>query len=425
MRDFFICCILYPMKLESTGILIALRPFGERDSIGVIFTHDYGVMTGMLTGAQVARKNKPLVGQVGGVSWNARLDSQLGAFHWEAEKNMAAPLMSDPRTLGIMNSMFALIAALLPEREKYETLFIRTKNLLHSLAVTPLGRFATTPPASGGRCDGVFDMLGPKARLTPLAGGAPTEWARGVNRCAPQAQVFAKSLRKNLTKHEAILWKNLSGSNGGFDFVKQMPIGNYIADFVNRKTKLIVELDGEHHGEQQQIYHDAVRDKFLQDSGYRTIRFWNDAVIRDLQNVLDNIYYYLTHENEIPPLQNFYPKEVIDNHPPRSLCDHSPRKQGETRQSQDDKKNLYLSWEINFLADLGYALDMSRCSGCGKKDSLNYLSPKTGRAVCDECAAPYLNRLHKLPLTLDVLKKFLERACEQHGITLPVARQML
>ena len=78
------------MKLESEGILISLKPFNEKDAVGRIFTRDFGVLGGMLKGGVVAKKNKPLIGQVGAVAWNARLDSQLGTFHWEAEKNLAA-----------------------------------------------------------------------------------------------------------------------------------------------------------------------------------------------------------------------------------------------------------------------------------------------------------------------------------------------
>lgn len=64
------------MKLESNGILIGLRPFNERDAIARVFTRDFGVLVGMMRGANVAKKNRPLLGQVGAVSWNARLDSQ-------------------------------------------------------------------------------------------------------------------------------------------------------------------------------------------------------------------------------------------------------------------------------------------------------------------------------------------------------------
>ena len=84
------------MKLESTGILISLRAFNERDAIAQIFSQDFGVVVGMLRGANIAKKNKPLLGQYGHMVWNARLDSQLGAFHWEAERNMSASIILNP-----------------------------------------------------------------------------------------------------------------------------------------------------------------------------------------------------------------------------------------------------------------------------------------------------------------------------------------
>jgi recombinational DNA repair protein (RecF pathway) len=56
------------VKLESHGILISMRAFGAADAIAHIFTQDFGVMTGMLKGAAVAKKNRPLVGQIGAVS---------------------------------------------------------------------------------------------------------------------------------------------------------------------------------------------------------------------------------------------------------------------------------------------------------------------------------------------------------------------
>ena len=82
------------MKLESYGVLISLRPINERDVVAHVFSRDCGVVAGVMRGALVAKKNKPLVGQLGSMAWNARLDSQLGTFHWEVDKNMAANLMN-------------------------------------------------------------------------------------------------------------------------------------------------------------------------------------------------------------------------------------------------------------------------------------------------------------------------------------------
>ena len=114
------------MKLESVGILISLRPFDEKNAIAQIFSRDFGIMSGMMRGAVVARTNKPLVGQFGSVSWNARLDDALGVFHWDAEKNLAAPIMINSNLLPFMNSAFGLITAMLPEREPYEHLYDET-----------------------------------------------------------------------------------------------------------------------------------------------------------------------------------------------------------------------------------------------------------------------------------------------------------
>jgi S-adenosylmethionine:tRNA ribosyltransferase-isomerase len=147
------------------------------------------------------------------------------------------------------------------------------------------------------------------------------------------AQSFAKTLRKTMTEYECLLWKNLKKSPNGFSFRKQHPIGNYIVDFINLEHKLIIELDGEGHLENKQIRHDAARDKFLTDSGYGIIRFWNSQIYKNMQNVLDVIYLYLTH-GEVPELRDFYPKEIIDASSPVSspsvASQPLPLKKGET-----------------------------------------------------------------------------------------------
>lgn len=214
------------MQIETDGILINMRPFSERDAIAHIFTKDNGVLTGMLRGAVVAKKNRPLVGQYGNVSWNARVDSQLGVFHFESEKNLAASIMLNADLLKIMNAVFALIFTLVPERESYEHLYLQTLDLLQKLP-----------------------------------------------------------------------------------------------------------------------------------------------------------------------------------------CVQSPF-------------DLYMEWEINLLRDLGYALDLTKCSGCGKSENLVYISPRTGRAVCGECAAPYIDKLYKLPIDLNVTKRFLGVACSVQGVDIPMERKI-
>ena len=215
------------MQIETTGILINIKPFSERDAIAHIFTKDNGVLVGMLRGGVSAKKNKPLVGQYGNVSWVARLDSQLGVFQWVADKNLSAPLILNPELLKIMNSVFSLIFTLLPERESYEKLYNETLNLM-----------------------------------------------------------------------------------------------------------------------------------------------------KDLPN-------------------------------------------------EQNPRTRYLQWEIVLLRELGYALDLSKCSGCGRVDNLCYLSPRTGRAVCAECGEPYRGRLYDLPLNLDTTLRFISGICDIQGTDIPPARKML
>ena len=214
------------MQIETTGILINMRPFSERDMIAHIFTRDNGVLVGMLRGGAVAKKNRPLIGQFGAVSWNARVDSQLGVFHFESEKNLAAPLMTNSDLLKIMNSVFALIYTLIPEREPYEHLYQRTLDFLQTLVT-------------------------------------------------------------------------------------------------------------------ESLPYDA-----------------------------------------------------------------------------------YLKWEIDLLKDLGYALDLTKCSGCGRIDNLVYLSPRTGRAVCADCGTPYMDKLYKLPINLNVTKRFISAICDAQGVDIPMTRKI-
>ncbi|MBO4480245.1 MAG: DNA repair protein RecO [Alphaproteobacteria bacterium] len=215
------------MKLESIGILVALRPFDEKNAIAHILTRDCGLMTGMLRGAITTKTNKPLVGQIGSMTWNARLDSALGVFHWESEKNLAVPIMMNSLALSYMNAAFDLICTMLPEREPYINLYNGTVKLLNDLSDTT------------------------------------------------------------------------------------------------------------------------------------------------------------------------------------------------------DAYSEYLKWEIELLGELGYAMDLSHCSGCGKTSDLHYISPKTARAVCDNCAAPYLAQLYKMPVTLDITLKFLEKICTTQGARVPNARIFL
>ena len=91
-----------------------------------------------------------------------------------------------------------------------------------------------------------------------------------------------------MTKSERLLWDYLRNRTfGGFKFVRQHPIGPYFADFVCRKAKLVVELDGQ--GHDQAIAYDERRDAFLEQRGYRVLRLSSSDMIRNPDGVLSQI----------------------------------------------------------------------------------------------------------------------------------------
>src|SRR5436309_2414613 len=88
-------------------------------------------------------------------------------------------------------------------------------------------------------------------------------------------QPFANDLRKTMTKAEACLWKYAlkAGKMKGYQFRRQRPVVNYIADFMCIPLKLIIEADGFSHHFNEISVNDINRDIALKDAGYMTLRF--------------------------------------------------------------------------------------------------------------------------------------------------------
>ena len=100
----------------------------------------------------------------------------------------------------------------------------------------------------------------------------------------------ARKLRQNLTEQEAAMWHLLRNRGvNGFKFRRQYPIGNYVVDFVCRELKLIIELDGGQHNEPENIEYDKKRTQYLNEKGYRVIRFWNNDIDENLEGVYQSI----------------------------------------------------------------------------------------------------------------------------------------
>ena len=101
---------------------------------------------------------------------------------------------------------------------------------------------------------------------------------------------FAKENRQASTEVENILWQAVRNRKlNGHKFRRQHPVAGYIPDFICIEKKLIVEIDGGYHNEDEQKTFDAARVEWLSEHGYRMIRFTNDEVLIQLPNVLQQL----------------------------------------------------------------------------------------------------------------------------------------
>ena len=99
---------------------------------------------------------------------------------------------------------------------------------------------------------------------------------------------FAKHLRRNMTDAEKLLWRHLRGHRlAGQKFRRQQPLGPYVVDFVHFGVRLIVEADGGQHNASE---HDAQRDTWLKAQGFRVLRFWNNEILLNTDEVLAVIF---------------------------------------------------------------------------------------------------------------------------------------
>ena len=109
----------------------------------------------------------------------------------------------------------------------------------------------------------------------------------------------ARRLRSDATDAERALWRRLrSRSLDGHKFVRQEPIGPYTVDFICRKARLIIEVDGGQHADNQ---HDVIRDQWLSSHNYKVLRFWNNDVLGNVAGVLETIVTALADSPPPPP----------------------------------------------------------------------------------------------------------------------------
>jgi len=129
---------------------------------------------------------------------------------------------------------------------------------------------------------------------------------------SPEIEGAARRLRRVMTPAEERLWMALrKNQQDGFYFRRSHPIGRFVADLCCTRAKLIIEVDGGVHDQQQE--HDAERTAWLEAAGYRVLRFRNEEVLEAPHLVVRHIRAVLrasqetrerdtaTREADVPP----------------------------------------------------------------------------------------------------------------------------
>ena len=115
-------------------------------------------------------------------------------------------------------------------------------------------------------------------------------------RSNPKTKHQAIQLRKKSTPAERKLWSRIRDDQLGVTFRRQHAVGNYIPDFCSPKARIIIELDGSQHLEQEE--YDEERTKYLESLGYKVIRFWNNNVMKNIDSVILAIIHAMQDENK-------------------------------------------------------------------------------------------------------------------------------
>jgi very-short-patch-repair endonuclease len=122
-----------------------------------------------------------------------------------------------------------------------------------------------------------------KTLLPPLPPGEGRGEGTDIKIKHRPSTLKARNLRKRQTDAEKLFWHHVKAKRFlGYKFRRQFPIGPYYADFVCVEEKLVVEIDGGQHCENAG---DMERTFFLNQEGYKVIRFWNNEVLKNMEGV--------------------------------------------------------------------------------------------------------------------------------------------
>lgn len=105
-----------------------------------------------------------------------------------------------------------------------------------------------------------------------------------------QQRERARRLRRQDTASEQRLWAAIRNRRlHGLKFVRQLPVGRYVADFACRELRLITEVDGATHGTEEEAAYDVQPTESLEGLRWRVLRVSNDDVVQRIEGVLESI----------------------------------------------------------------------------------------------------------------------------------------
>ncbi len=178
--------------------------------------------------------------------------------------------------------------------------------VLHNARGSAPGMWFKSPPAQE------------KAPLNPPQGGKSQSLKADplYLTASPESYTLLKNFvaqhRKNPTEAESVLWEIVRGRKmAGYKFRRQHIINNYIADFVSLREKLVIEVDGLYHQLPENKKTDKERTEDLNKLGFKVIRFTNEQVLKDTDNVINEIVRWLKERNtelsesKVPPRGGF------------------------------------------------------------------------------------------------------------------------
>jgi very-short-patch-repair endonuclease len=135
--------------------------------------------------------------------------------------------------------------------------------------------------------------------------GRPTMSKRKIIPYNPKLKEFARQLRNNSTETEIFLWLKLKGKQMyGYDFHRQKPIDNFILDFFCYELMLAIELDGYSHEILEVYNRDCVKEKRMNEFGITVLRFSDEQVLKDMENVIRAIEFYIYEYEKHTPIPN-------------------------------------------------------------------------------------------------------------------------